>query len=299
MATPRQLARGAAEKVGLLDPLRRIKWEARVEAKRWRQRARFRRWDRQGLPVVFANAMAKSGSHILSQFLEGLAVVSPLVYADHHPIRTYDERGQEREPESVLRDLRRLKAGDMGWGYLPSKEPYLRWFRDERVAGFFVYRDPRDKIISHIFYAMEIHEGHAMRDYYRRIDGMEERIEATIHGVPGLVENVRQTYESYRGWFGVDRVLKVRFEDLVNEQAREVDRLLNHLEAAGLRIRQDRAEVIDLLREAMAPKHSPTFRSGQSGGWQEHFTRQNIRSFKEAAGDLLVQLGYERDDGWG
>lgn len=292
------VVRGMAARLRLLQPLRRAKWGARVKAKRWRQRVRHGRFSRSGLPIVFANAMAKSGSHILSQFLEGMEIVSPLVYTDHHPIRTLGDSGQRRPPDSVLRDLGRLKAGDMGWGYLPAAEPYIRWVQDRSALMFFVYRDPRDKIISHIFYAAEIHDGHAMRDFYRGIPQMEARIEATIEGVPGLVENIRATYESYLGWLQQDRVFEVRFEDLVNRRSETVQRLLTKLEDRGVSLNRPRGEAMECVLEAMAPRHSPTFRSGTSGGWREHFTQRNINHFKERAGNLLVDLGYEEDNDW-
>ena len=46
------------------------------------------------------------------------------------------------------------------------------------------------------------------------------------------------------------------------------------------------------------PKRSPTFRSGKAGGWQEAFTEEHKRLFKEVSGDLLIELGYEKDHGW-
>ena len=39
---------------------------------------------------------------------------------------------------------------------------------------------------------------------------------------------------------------------------------------------------------------SGTFRKGQPGNWQEHFTQANKAHFKATAGDLLIRLGYEQ-----
>lgn len=248
--------------------------------------------------MVFANGMAKSGSHILEQYLEGLELVTPLVLTDIHPVRTYDDQGSIREADEVMFDLTRLLPGDMAWGYLPAKDPYFGWLAGQSITAYFVYRDPRDRIISHIFYASDIHEGHAMRDYYRSIDSMEVKIDATIRGVPGLVENIRSAYESYLGWFEIDGVMKVRFEDLVDDRRATVNRLLDHLLRDDVPLCEDRDSALTALLEAMAPKHSPTFRSGKSGGWRAHFTERNKETFKETAGDLLQVLGYEDSDDW-
>ena len=40
------------------------------------------------------------------------------------------------------------------------------------------------------------------------------------------------------------------------------------------------------------------FRTGIAGDWQNVFTEQERRDFKAVAGDLLIELGYERDNDW-
>jgi hypothetical protein len=39
-------------------------------------------------------------------------------------------------------------------------------------------------------------------------------------------------------------------------------------------------------------------RKGVSGDWRGAFTEGDRRIFKEEAGDLLVELGYEKDHDW-
>ena len=40
------------------------------------------------------------------------------------------------------------------------------------------------------------------------------------------------------------------------------------------------------------------YRKGVSGDWKGVLTKEDRRAFKEEAGDLLVELGYEKDDDW-
>ena len=40
------------------------------------------------------------------------------------------------------------------------------------------------------------------------------------------------------------------------------------------------------------------YRKGVAGDRKNVFTHEDWRVFKKAAGDLLIRLGYERDDGW-
>jgi hypothetical protein len=285
-------------KLDLRQILRRWKWEWRVRFDRGGQRIRFPGIRRETLPILIGNAMAKSGSHILAQFLEGISQVSPMVFTDLHPIRTIAPDGRRRDPVEVLADIGRLRRGDIGWGYIPSREPYLSALSTPEFIQFFVYRDPRDKIISHIFYAMDIHEGHAMRSFYREQSDMAACIDATIKGVDGMLEDIRTVYESYLGWLNQERVMCLRFEDLVDKREASLDSMLSFLAKHGLSFGLEGGELIRYLNQIMSPVHSPTFRKGQSGGWREYFTPGNIELLKAVSGDLLVRLGYEQSMAW-
>ena len=250
------------------------------------------------LPIVFGNAMAKAGSHILLQYLEGLCLFTPLIIGDPYPIRTITASGRKRSDEEVCSDLRRLRPGDVGWGYLPGKEIFIREIIGDGRINYFIYRDPRDKIISHIFYAMEIYKGHAMREYYFSLSSMEERITATIKGVPGLIQNIRTSYESYLAWFEQPDVFTVSFEDLVNHRKETLSRMITYLGRNNFVIPLEKNAAYDVLIQAMLPERSSTFRSGRSGDWSEYFSKENIKLFKEVSGDLLIKLGYEASENW-
>ena len=277
----------------VFGPARQLKRAATLTSKRALQRVRFGPWDRSQLPVVFGNAMAKSGSHILSQFLEGLPELSPAVFAESIPVRTLDRLGNVRSTEAVLDQLQRLKPGDIGWGYVPGWPAFLEMLTRPGYATFFIYRDPRDKIVSHILYAMHMHTEHAMHDFYHSLPTMEARISATIEGVPGMVESVRRTYESYLPWLDQPSVLSIRFEDAMGDRDTTLDRMLDYLENRGLPIKPTRTACKEALNRSMSPDRSPTFRKGASGGWREHFSDRNVNEFRAKTGELLSILGYE------
>jgi hypothetical protein len=141
-----------------------------------------------------------------------------------------------------------------------------------------------------------------MYNYYTKtLRTMEARIDAAIRGVeePGSeLSSVRSKYESYLGWLSQPRILCLRFEDLILDRDRALARLLDYLLERGFSPGIGRAQAVKTLAAAIAPRRSGTFRKGQPGNWQEHFTPANKCLFKELAGDLLVRLGYERDDDW-
>ncbi len=157
-------------------------------------------------------------------------------------------------------------------------------------------------IISHIFYATQMHTGHWMHKYYtEKLTSMEERIQAAIQGVqePGSeLTPIRQRYEGYLGWLEQPQVLCLRFEELILERDIAFGKLLDYLAGFGFVPRISRPEAVAALQEAIAPKKSGTFRKGKPGNWREHFTSANITAFKEATGDLLMRLGYESSQDW-
>ncbi len=252
-------------------------------------------------PIVLGNAMPKSGSHLIIQVLQGLTRLGPFVNPGFPPVNR-GEDNRKLSDDAVLANIRRMRPGDIGYGYISAVEPFVSTLTGERRATVFVYRDPRDMIISHIFYATQMHPSHWMRRYYtEKLHSMEERINAAIQGVdePGSeLTPIRRRYEGYLGWLEQPEVLNLRFEDLILDRRAALERLLSYLEKRGLSLRTPRHEAIQVLEEAIAPGKSGTFRKGQPGNWREHFTDANKFMFKEMAGDVLVQLGYEEGREW-
>ena len=275
--------------INLLHPLRRgqvlLKW----------------RWvSFSGTPIVFGNAMPKSGSKLLMQILRGLAQLAPLVESSSGPVRTITIDGRTRSQEEILRDLRRLRSGDLTLGYLHATPENQAYLTRPDWASYFIYRDPRDLLISHIFYAVDMNPNHGMHDYYQPLS-MEERLRTAIQGIHenGLnLPDVRIRYERHLGWLDCPQVMPVRFEQLIEESASTLEKFLQHFEAASGKLAVTHSQAIDVLLRSMDPKNSPTFRKGKSGGWRQHFSEENKRLFKETAGDLLIRLGYESNNDW-
>jgi hypothetical protein len=72
----------------------------------------------------------------------------------------------------------------------------------------------------------------------------------------------------------------------------------DHAVQRGLPPIISREEAIRVLQASIDPGRSPTFRSGKAGGWRTQFSQENKQIFKDIAGDLLIQLGYESNHDW-
>jgi hypothetical protein len=93
-------------------------------------------------------------------------------------------------------------------------------------------------------------------------------------------------------------VLCLRFEDFIHRREATLAAMLDQVEAAGYQVPTARDRALAILAQAIEPQKSRTFRSGKTGGWREHFTPAHKALFKDVAGDLLVRLGYERNNDW-
>jgi hypothetical protein len=147
-----------------------------------------------------------------------------------------------------------------------------------------------------------MYKGHGMHSYYtEQLQTMEERINAAIRGVeePGSkLTSIQAKYENYLGWLEEPNVLSMRFEDLILNRETALGQILDYLETRGYSPIVDHHQAVNILEESIAPRRSGTFRKGQPGNWQEHFTEANKAAFKEQAGDLLATLGYEKSTSW-
>ncbi len=253
------------------------------------------------MPVVFGNAMPKSGSHLIIQALQGLTQLGPFVNPGFPPVnRTEDNR--KLPDELVLDNIQGMRPGDIGYGYIGAQPQFVLALTQPGRATMFVYRDPRDMIVSHIFYATQMHTNHWMHRYYtEQLQSMEARINAAIVGVeqPGSeLTPVRKRYQGYLGWLEQSQVLCMRFEDLILDRKAAFGRFLDYLEGYGFTPKVTRSQAVETLHQAILPKKSGTFRKGKPGNWREYFTDANKALFKAHTGDLLMRLGYEADSAW-
>jgi len=284
-----------------MQVMRQVRRRLRPAGKDLQAIVRWRRLVFEEAPPIFGNAKPKSGSHLLLQVLGGYARILPCRYVEAEPIRTITKRGDRRSQESIHSDLSRLAPGVIGWGYLeatPQNTAFL--CRPDRV-NYFIYRDPRDMLVSHVYFATDMYEDHGMHSYYQSLPDFGARLKIAISGIDqaGLkLVSVRQRYEGVLQWLEQPNVLCVRYEDFLERLDGTLAAMLDQVERTGYRIPTPREKALPILANAIQPRKSRTFRSGKAGGWREHFTPEHKRLFLDVSGDLLVRLGYESNDEW-
>ncbi|MEY2818708.1 MAG: hypothetical protein RL275_2171 [Chloroflexota bacterium] len=262
---------------------------------------RWKRFSFNDAPPIFANSKPKSGSHLLLQVMNGFTQIMPYKYVDADPVRTITYAGRRKTKEEIFADLKSTPKGVIGWGYVDATEENASFLTSAGRVNYFIYRDPRDMLVSQVFFATDMHEEHGMHDYYNSLPDFGARLNIAITGIDrdGLkMVSVLQRYEGVFQWLEQKNVMCIRFEDLINSRDATLNAMLDEVEKTGYKIPTPREKALPILVEAIQPKKSHTFRSGKTGGWTQYFTAEHKKLFKEVAGDLLVRLGYEKDNNW-
>ncbi len=255
------------------------------------------------MPLLFGNSFPKSGTHLLTQILAGFSQLGPVVESGLPPVLTFEgESGKPRPLSRILGELERFFPGDIGYGHLHAFPEVVEFLSGQGKATYFIYRDPRDVVVSHVFYVTDINNRHVHHDYYtNHLENFDERLKVSILGRPELENpfpDIRARFEPYLPWLAQSAILSLRYEDLIQDVQAGLAAIFDHALKRGFIYSGDKAAALASLAAAIQPERSPTFRSGKTGGWREHFSEEHKILFKEVSGDLLVRLGYEQNQNW-
>lgn len=253
------------------------------------------------LPILLGISFPKSGTHLLDQILLGFSNVAPYAKRVHSFYAEYEgESGRKRDPQQALNWLDSLRPRDVASAHLFARPEAVERVCDPKFAPYFIFRDPRDVVVSHVFYVTEMETRHAHHAYYRSLPDFDARLKSSILGRPDAdieFPNIAERFAPYMDWLNHPEVLTVHFEDLIHARAEILTKIMDHfLERVPLPT--PRQLILDSLEASINPTKSPTFRSGKTGEWKKYFNEEHKKIFKDAAGDLLIRLGYEKDNKW-
>jgi hypothetical protein len=287
-------------KRSLLMPLKSTLRSLIYQSEKFIQRIRFAKQS-MNLPVLLGISFPKSGTHLLDQILLGFSMVAPYAKRLHSFYAEYEgERGRKRSPEQSLRWLDSLRPRDIASAHLFAREEAIARVCSLKFVPYFIFRDPRDVVVSHVFYVTDMEARHVHHDYYQSLPDFNARLNASILGRPDTsieFPNIADRFAPYLGWLDRDEVLSLQFEELINDRAYALTRIMDHF-IAHVPVSASREVILESLELSINPKRSPTFRSGKTGEWRKYFTEEHKNSFKDVAGGLLLRLGYEKDFDW-
>ncbi|MDQ3003790.1 MAG: sulfotransferase domain-containing protein [Chloroflexota bacterium] len=260
-----------------------------------------------GWPVLLGISFPKSGTHLLDQILLGFSNVAPFSKRLHSFYAEYEgESGRKRTAEQALTWLDSLSPRDVASAHLFAREGAVARVCSPKFVPYFIFRDPRDVVVSHVFYVTDMETRHVHHNYYASLPDFNSRLTVSILGRPDdrpersrRVEflNIADRFAPYLGWLEHPEVLSIHFEDLINDRSATLTRILDHF-FTRVPLHSHRQPILSSLESSINPAKSPTFRSGKTGEWKQYFTSEHKKIFKDVAGDLLVKLGYEKNYDW-
>jgi len=255
----------------------------------------------RGWPVLLGISFPKSGTHLLDQILLGFSNVAPFSKRLHSFYAEYEgETGIKRTPQQAIAWLDSLRPRDVASAHLFARPDAIARVTSPAFVPYFIFRDPRDVVVSHVFYVTDMEARHVHHDYYASLPDFNARLKVSMLGRSDVeieFPDIATRFAPYLGWLDHPEALSIHFEDLVDDHPATMTRIMDHF-LARVPLHANRQLILDSLEASINPKKSPTFRSGRTGEWRVHFTEEHKRIFKDAAGDLLIRLGYEKNYNW-
>lgn len=214
------------------------------------------------------------------------------------------------EDDGSLKDLLMTHAI-----YTPEHAKILE---KNNFKGIVMLRDPRDQAVSMVHYAKKMmhHPRLGKRKKWPQLAELEfnEALIAWISDTSHIYspedggwsdkiiqsfKSIDDLYRKYLPWTQHPLFYTATFEKLVgpkgggnkDDQIQEIMNIAQHIDHP---ISEQRAE--EIAEELFGG--SWTFRNGQIGEYKTSFTKEHTKLFKEKAGQLLIDLGYEKDFEW-
>lgn len=275
---------------------------ARLDGRLNRMRFMNLKTPKDGWPILLGISFPKSGTHLLAQILQGFSKVAPFAphIIPHLGLGVGLDVRQRRA--LVKRQLAALRPLDYVTAHLPALKENLEIVCAPRFLPYLILRDPRDVAVSLVYYVTGMEKNHPLHQYYSStLKTFDERLLVSIQGIElpnPKTHNIARQFENYLGWLDCPGLHFVRFEDLIGDRRSSLAAITDHFLQRVETLSVSREKIIDALDSSINPSRSSTFRSGKTGEWKKHFTEEHKRAFKDVAGDLLIRLGYEKDNNW-
>jgi hypothetical protein len=250
-------------------------------------------------PPVLVNSIPKSGTHLLDQIVG--AIPSTRNYGEFISSMTSSFRFQRQAPEHACRRLQGAVPSELVRAHLFYSDDVAATLQRLRFVHYFIYRDPRDVVVSEALYYRRINRWHRLHTLFR--DAASDG-EAILMAIKGLADqsfyfpDIGARLDHYSPWINQPAVHAIRFEDLISAERVERIRDLMTFYAASTHASAAIDDLCNRAVAAIAPAKSHTYRSGKSGGWRSAFTDEHREAFKQVASRQLISLGYETDEAW-
>jgi len=248
---------------------------------------------------ILVNSFPKSGTHLLYQlFWKSNFVNDYKSFIASHPSRQKKQNSYIKVNQNI-NDL--LKA-ELIRGHIFYHKSTEELIKNKNIINYFIYRDPRDVVISEANYLYNMNRFHILHKYFKKVNNLEDRIKFSIMGndflnTGGTYKNIKDRFLDYKGWLK-GSCHSIKYEDLVGSNQSQIvrDILSFYIENSDVNFKVD--EIIKDSIKSIDPSKSHTFNTGGTAKWKKIFNDEHKELFKKYAGDLLIELKYEENYDW-
>lgn len=251
----------------------------------------------------------KTGTHLL------IPILSELMHKTHYWAPEYKDRvphhlgfeeALQRYQDSFFYGFGWMpwdrEKMDLVWNISKKKNAFLhlhsphsltleKYLTEKNCVNFFVKRDPRDQIVS-------------LMNHYKYLEPNDEvacRISSDDERLLHMIRKKSRPHTiHYMNWLRSSRCCVLDFAKLMGAHGG----VATHEEAMGEMRKIAKAlelNVSDRYLEKVYQRHwgkGWSFFKGKVGSWKDYFKEEHKLAIKEEIGDLLIELGFEKDQEW-
>lgn len=212
------------------------------------------------------------------------------------------------------RDLERFKSiqpGDVIHGHEHFSEELKDILNGHDVRVILLLRDPRDQTVSRLFHTRR-NQNHSWQAHLQTLSD-DEGLMACIEGLdPKTFPGVASLATIPQSWLAnYPKTILVKYEEMNANPETSLSGLFSQLEMDVPRnlllsiIEHNSFQHMTVGRKFWQQGRKPGaedpnahVRKGIVGDWKNNFKPHHIQRFKELAGDILIEFGYEKDLSW-
>ena len=241
--------------------------------------------------IVLCNSFPKSGTHLLEQVLSTQGLMDFGQFLASTPSFTMKEKSEI----GIVKSVTSLLPGELASGHLHWSREVEQAIIRSGLLHFFIYRDPRDVIVSDCFYLSNMNRLHKLHRAFKSCSSLDEMIKLSICGIETekfYFPDIGTRMKRYTQWIDNESCCSISYEKLFLEQREHsLGKIFEYWNKNG-NLGVSKEAFIKSAETAINPGKSHTFRAGGSGKWVDHFSSENLNIFFDLAGEELNKWGY-------
>ena len=191
--------------------------------------------------------------------------------------------------------LNQLPDGSYMGGHVPYEELLRVFLRIHQYRVLFIYRDPRDVLISLANYHMR-----DCKPFHKEFNRLtkSKRWEIALSGISkgsNVLSPLLDRLERAGGWLSDPSVCAIRFEDLVGSrgggdaetQRKTIESIFSFLE---IEVSSSR---LDIIQNGIFSSDSKTFHKGMIGQWKDEMETADLEWIEKQLGEQILRYGYK------